>query len=60
MEMPVEGLVRVDLEVRRREPLAPAPVEPGHAGGDGGAAETIVATPDEPPAAAPGTEGGSR
>ncbi len=62
MEMPVEGLVRVDLEVRRREPMSATPAAP-EADADaleGGASETITVTPDgEPPAAALAT-GGSR
>ncbi|HEX5758704.1 MAG TPA: hypothetical protein VF121_05880, partial [Thermoanaerobaculia bacterium] len=41
VDLPVEGLVRVDLEVRRREPLAPAPPAPADA------AEPDAASPQE-------------
>ena len=46
--MPVEGLVRVDLEVRRREPQAAAEAKPSEAGAAG-----EEAVPGEKPAAAP-------
>jgi hypothetical protein len=35
MDMPVQGLVRIDLEVRRREPLAGADDGNGEAGAAG-------------------------
>ena len=52
VDLPVEGLVRVDLEVRRREPQAAAEAQPVAAGAVG-----EEAAPGEKPAAAPPPDG---
>jgi hypothetical protein len=73
LPFPAEGIVRIDLEVRRREPMvadaAAAGGEEGAEGSEAGAAEGAVgeegaaeATPEsppaEPPAGGPGPGGG--
>jgi hypothetical protein len=53
LDVPVSGLVRIDLEVRRREPVGgERPAQPPQPGEGGGAAETAKAPP-----AAPGQKG---
>jgi SpoIVB peptidase S55 len=54
LDVPVSGLVRIDLEVRRREPVGGEPAaRPAQPGESGGAAETAKAP------AAPGQKGRS-